>query len=413
MLVPVEFRLLGPLQVRSDCSEVPLPGERQRRILALLLLNPRRVVTLAEIVAVAWNEHPPATARRQVHTALWQLRRVLAQHGCADLLSSHAGGYRLAVEPEQVDVHRFEALIIRARGLAGAGRSADAVDELRAALALWTGPVLAGLGGAVLQREAVRLEELRLTALEDRFEHQLAQDCDDPALIAELTQLTDEYPLRERFAGALMLALHRAGRRAQALKLYHRISHALHEELGIEPGQQLSDRQAAILRQDAHLDSAPRSDAPGLGAGAPRAPRPRPGAVPAQLPRDIRGFVGRCRELRELDAVRSGSGGRAAATLSAACGIAGVGKTAIRQSTPEEIRRALAECMTASDIDDAMGWTAGTARRYRWEAPERGGLPPPDALLGGPVWFRVTFEAWRATHPASAPTIGGNRHRTR
>jgi DNA-binding SARP family transcriptional activator len=250
--VALGFRLLGPPAVVSRSVEVPLPGERQRRILALLLVTPRRLVTVAEIVAAAWDGEPPATARRQVHTAVWRLRRVLAQHGGADLLASSPAGYRLDVDPDQVDVHRFEALVAVGRRLARAGRLADAVRDLRAAAALWSGPASAGLGGPVLGRQALRLEELRLTALEDTVEYELAAGA-GPDLIAELVQLAGEHPLRERFTGALMLALYRAGRQGEALHLFHRVSRLLRDELGVGPGRRLTGRYTAILRRDPAL----------------------------------------------------------------------------------------------------------------------------------------------------------------
>jgi DNA-binding SARP family transcriptional activator/Tfp pilus assembly protein PilF len=316
----------------SGSGAVPLRGARQRSILALLLMAPGRVVTIAELEAAAWSGAPPTTARRQVHTALWQLRRALAAHGGEHLFSSHAGGYRLGVEPERIDMHQFEALVAEGRRLGAVGRFSEAAARLQSAAALWSGPAMADLAGEVLEREAVRLEELRIAALEDRVEYELAHR-DGLDLIAELGRLAAEHPLRERFACALMLALYRAGRQGEALQHYRRVSRDLRDELGVDPGQRLLERHAAILRQDPALSPVLGPGPSGPAGSPPPAVElpaaPPPGPRPAQLPMRVPDFVGRRAELAELDAAGARSGETSVAVVSAVSGTAGVGKSAL------------------------------------------------------------------------------------
>jgi DNA-binding SARP family transcriptional activator/Tfp pilus assembly protein PilF len=328
--VNLEFRLLGPLQMVSGTTVIELPGSRQHRILALLVLRSRQLVSVADLVAVGWDDAPPATARRQIHTALWQLRRVLDQHGGRDVLVSQPAGYRLDIDHSQIDICSFDAIVADARRLASTAQLSAAADRLDEALALWRGPALAGLVGPVFDREAARLEELRLVALEDKLEYELA--CRDRRdLVAELSRLIGEHPLRERFAAALMLALYRADRQAEALQVYQRLASALAEELGIDPSRHLADRYTAILRRDPGLlppDRNRADDRPAQPASDrpfdPEAPRP------AQLPMDVRGFAGRESELARLDTLMSRrTEGAPVVVLSAISGTAGVGKTAL------------------------------------------------------------------------------------
>ena len=313
----LEFRLLGPLHVVAGSAILDLAGQRQRRILALLLLHPRQVVTVADMVAAAWDEDPPATARRQVHTALWRLRRVLAQHGGASLLLSEPGGYRLDVEPLRVDLYRFESLVTEGRRLGAAGQVADAVAKLRAAVALWRGPALAGLHSTVLELEGARLEELRLTAIEDKIDYELVVN-DNPDLVAELSLLAVEHPLRERLAGALMLALYRNSRQAEALQVFRRTRRRLVDELGIEPGAELRELERAILADDLRL-------APPPAAAPPIAPVP----VPRQLPPAIPDLAGRDELVGRLVGLLTPAREAQTMRIIVVTGPGGVGKTAL------------------------------------------------------------------------------------
>jgi DNA-binding SARP family transcriptional activator/Tfp pilus assembly protein PilF len=326
----LDFGLLGPLEVRIGPRRIDVNGGRQRQVLAVLLLGAGRAVSFAELAAAVWDANPPATARRQVHTAVWQLRRTLARHGAADLLRSEPIGYRLCVDVGQVDLARFEAGLAGASRLVAAGKPREVAATLRSALSLWRGRAFDGLTGEILEREAGRLEQLRIAAVEDCIEAELAAG-DGHDHVAELSALVAEHPLRERLAAALMLALYRDGRQAEALQVYRRVAEALAAELGVDPGADLQQRYVAILRGD-----------PGPPAAQQAALRPVP-AVPAQLPADVAGFAGRRPVLARLDELLAGGGdawpidGPAsgprtrspAVVISAVSGTAGIGKTAL------------------------------------------------------------------------------------
>ncbi|GIJ57862.1 AfsR/SARP family transcriptional regulator [Virgisporangium aurantiacum] len=322
--MPLEFLVLGPLEVRARGRSVAIGGRRQQTILATLLLRANTTVPTTELVASVWDD-PPETARRQVHTAVSLLRRTFTGHGGAGVIRSESGGYRLCVEDHQLDLRRFEALLAEGRRLAGGNAPADAARSLRAALSLWRGTAFAGLDGDAVARAAERLDELRLTALEQCVECEL--ECGiDHGLIAELTGLVAGYPLRERLAAALMLALYRAGRQADALAVYRQVASTLAEELGVDPGAELRHRYEAILRSEPPTEAVAKADdtdAVTVTGGAVR---------PAQLPAVTRHFVGRTDQLHRLDAALhqdAGSATAATAAIAVISGTAGVGKTTL------------------------------------------------------------------------------------
>jgi DNA-binding SARP family transcriptional activator/Tfp pilus assembly protein PilF len=321
----LELGVLGPLEVRVGPRAVVVGGMRQRLVLAALSLNAGRCVDLADLVAAVWDEEPPATARQQISNAVWRLRRVLARHGAAEVVRRQDNGYLLCSDADGVDVLRFERLVAQGRRLAAAGETARSADVLREALALWRGPALAGLtDNAVLRRHAVKLDEMRLSVLEECVEHELACGCHD-RLVEQLPALVAEHPLRERLAAALMLALYRMGRQAEAVAVYRRVAATLAEELGVDPGPELQARFRAILRAD-----------PALATTAPPGPpqaAPTPGQAvtrPAQLPAAAAVFVGRDAQLARLDELLAESAqASTAVVITAVSGTAGVGKTAL------------------------------------------------------------------------------------
>jgi DNA-binding SARP family transcriptional activator/tetratricopeptide (TPR) repeat protein len=303
------------VEALAGSRRVAVGGPRQRLILATLVLGVNRTVSTSDLAEVVWGDDPPTTARRQVANAVWQLRRALERHGGATLIHGESDGYRLEADPGLVDLVVFENGVARGRRLAAAGQIAKAARELRRAMSLWRGPALAGLTGDALERQAARLEELRLTALEDCLEYELAGGgCGDG--IAELSDLAARHPLRERLASALMLALYRGGRQAEALATYHRVAAALAEELGVDPGPELQERFQAILRRDPRIESTAGPAALGVR--------------PAQLPPDVFGFVGREDELRGLATMMAAHRAQPTAVVIAALsGPAGVGKSAL------------------------------------------------------------------------------------
>jgi DNA-binding SARP family transcriptional activator len=239
-----EFRILGPLEVRSEDGPIALGGPRQRALLAALLLRAGRVVPIEQLVDELYGAEPPKTATTSIQNAVVALRKALGP----DVLVTRPPGYLLAVTPDQVDARRFEQLLADARAASG--------DERRALLArgldLWRGPPLAEFAFEEwAQTEARRLDELRLVAVEE----QLAVDIElgRPAdVVPQLESLVREHPLRERPCELLMRALYAAGRQADALAEYDAHRAAL-DELGLEPGAAVRTLQAAILRHEAGL----------------------------------------------------------------------------------------------------------------------------------------------------------------
>jgi YVTN family beta-propeller protein len=253
-----EFGILGPLEVsRSGCA-VPLGGPRQRAVLALLLLEANRVVSLDRLAEDLWAGRPPDGWVTTVQIYVSHLRQALeparARGAAGEVLVTRGRGYLLRVDGERLDAARFEGDFAAGRAALETGRYAEAAGTLRTALGLWRGGVLADLADYAFTRpEAARLEDLRLAAAEARIDADLALGRHD-ALTAELEQLAAEHPVRERLHGQLMLALYRCGRQADALAAYGRVRDLLAGELGIDPGEPLQRLHASILAHDQALD---------------------------------------------------------------------------------------------------------------------------------------------------------------
>jgi DNA-binding SARP family transcriptional activator/tetratricopeptide (TPR) repeat protein len=261
----VEFRILGSLEARDGGDALPLGGVRERSLLALLLLNANELVPTDRLVDELWGDPPPKTAVKTVQVYVSRFRKLLG----ATTIVTRPPGYLLQVDPESIDLHRFDRL-------AGEGRQALAADDpatagrlLREALLLWHGAPLADFAyEPFAQAEAARLEELRVAALEDRVEADLR--CGRAAdLVGELQALAARHPLRERPRAQLMLALYRCGRQAEALDVFRDTRTTLVEELGIEPSQDLQRLELAVLRQDPSLErpARPSSLAAGIFVG--------------------------------------------------------------------------------------------------------------------------------------------------
>jgi DNA-binding SARP family transcriptional activator/Tfp pilus assembly protein PilF len=249
-----EFGLLGPLVVRTGTADVALPPGKQRVVLAALLLSRNRVVPIESLAVALWGSAAPPSAGATIRNYVRRLRAAL---GPADRtrIKTVPGGYLIHVTPEELDVARFEAFISRARVAARTGAWEEAAGSAEAALRLWRGEPLADVDSpALMLREAPRLTELRLQAVEMRVDAalQLGLHAD---VIGELRQLAAENPLRERVYALLMLALYRDGRQAEALAVYRQARTVLAEELGTEPGEELRKLHQRILVADAVLAS--------------------------------------------------------------------------------------------------------------------------------------------------------------
>ncbi|NDU77708.1 hypothetical protein GWI34_34625, partial [Actinomadura sp. DSM 109109] len=274
------FSVLGPVGARVDGREAALGGGRPRALLALLLLSAGRVVSMDRIVDELWGEAPPASARPQVHTLVHRVRRALGEASC--LLETSPAGYVLRTGPATVDLPVFSGLVERARHAAAAGRAGDAARTFREALAQWRGPALAGADAAFVPREAARLEELRLVALEECLDVELALGRHG-AVVAELAALVDQHPLREELRAALMLALYRCGRRPEALQAYRDGRALLIEETGLEPAARLRELHECMLRGEVEPPSLmpePPVEARVPVPEHPPAPAPEPEPAP-------------------------------------------------------------------------------------------------------------------------------------
>jgi YVTN family beta-propeller protein len=245
-----EFRVLGPFEVCERGHLLDVGIGKQRALLAFLLMNAPEVVSTDRIIDALWDDRPPASALNSVRVYVSHVRKALGN----GRLLTRGRGYLLSVEPDELDLTRFELLLRRGRAARGAGDAEGAADILRAALGLWRGPPLADLADEPFaQNEIARLEELRIDALEERIEADLALGR-HAELVSELDALVRAHPLRERLLAQLMLALYRAGRQTEALEAYRQARTTLVEELGIEPGRRLQELERAILRQDSELD---------------------------------------------------------------------------------------------------------------------------------------------------------------
>ncbi|WP_112640894.1 BTAD domain-containing putative transcriptional regulator [Micromonospora saelicesensis] len=239
----MQVAMLGPFEVRTDVGTViDVPGARLRGLLTALALHPGHVVPKGTLVDWIWGERPPSDAANALHRLVSRLRKALPEGS----IEGQADGYRLMVEPDVVDAVRFERLVGLARDDEGPQRG----RRLREALDLWRGAAMQDVGLAdstALDAAVTRFERLRLTALEDRFDVEVSLG-HGPELVAELTDLVAEHPVRERLVLALMRALAASGRDNEALLVYQRTSEALADALGVDPSPELSALHVALLR---------------------------------------------------------------------------------------------------------------------------------------------------------------------
>jgi len=266
----VEFGVLGPLEVTAGGRSLELAGARSRAVLAMLLMHANQVVSSDRLLEDLWPGQPADKATGSLQVRLSELRKAFRSSGEADRLVTRPPGYLLRVAPGELDALRFGQLAAEGDAALAGGDAATAARCLDQALGLWRGPALADFDAVPAARaEAGRLEEQRLAALESRAEALLA--CGRHRdLIAELETLTVAHPLRERFWYQRMLALYRAGRQAEALRIYRELRATMVGELAIEPGPDVRDLQARILRQDPALDGpAPDLSADGLPIAPP------------------------------------------------------------------------------------------------------------------------------------------------
>ncbi|MCE6998498.1 winged helix-turn-helix domain-containing protein [Saccharothrix sp. S26] len=304
-----EFGVLGPIRVLREGVEKRVGGPRERAVLARLLFDANRVVSVDRLIEAVWHGDPPASARGQIAICVSRLRRALGESGRA--IGTASPGYVARLDEGAVDWSRFNALIGRARSRAAGGDAAGAVASYREALGLWRGVPFEDLPG--LRAEAVSLQSARLDAVEACAELELRLGLHH-RVGKDLAAVVAEHPLRERARAQLMLAQYRSGRRADALRTYQDARRVLVEQIGLEPGPELRELHEQILR-----------DAPALLAAPARVEVAA--VAPSQLPRQVLPFAGRSAELAELDAaLATGPDVPGAVVLS---GPGEVGKTAL------------------------------------------------------------------------------------
>lgn len=321
----LEFRALGPLEVRATGEPVAIRGHRRRVVLLLLLLEAGRVITFDRVAEAIWDDAPPKTATTQVHICVSQLRSLLARvAGGAELIRTHAAGYWLQVPDDAVDLLRFRALVASARSRARRDDRSAAATDLRAALDLWRGEVGSGINSRVVSAAGARLAEERLTALHEWLDLELSLGRHQER-IGELQDLVAAYPLRERFYAKLALALYRAGRQAEALATCRQARRVLVDEHGIEPGPELRGLERAILDNDPALQ---------LPTSEPTPP------VPRQLPAPPPDFLGRHHQVAQLRRDLSAPGDERRVRIAVISGAPGVGKSALALAVAHEVREA-------------------------------------------------------------------------
>ncbi len=325
MAARMEFCLLGPLTVRCAGAVVRIPPGKQRALLAALLLNAGRVVSLDELAETLWGAQPPPSARVSAQNYVMRLRKTLSVAG-RPLINTQPGGYLISVDAGELDATRFEELLGAAWEAARNRSWETTAGQARAALALWRGEPLADVGSELLShREAPRLTEMRLQALETRIDADLHLGR-HTEVIAELRGLVTAHPMREQLHALLMLALYRDSRQGDALAAYRHARSVLIEELGIEPGPDLRELHQRILASDPGLSPAELA----VGGPARTAEEQSIQVAPRQLPIGVAHFVGREAELAALSGLLAGGAAPPGiAVISAIGGMAGVGKTAL------------------------------------------------------------------------------------
>ena len=316
----MKFQILGPLQVEVDSEPVELPGIRQQVIVATLLLNANRVVAMDRLLEAVYGEDQPPTARAQVQISISSIRRLFHSRARNKVITTSAHGYIIRLGDGELDAQCFEETVTAARAARDLNNSAQAVAKYRDALRIWRGQALAGIDSQLVRAAAARLDELRVSTIEDRIALELDLGRHHE-LVGELAELVGEHPLRERLHGQLMLALYRCGRTAEALQAYRNVRRTMIDELGIDPSEQLQQLEYGVLTSDPALDLPTRTTVTSQAKAV----------APNLLPADIADFTGRANEVDQIHRylIQPPEQGRLAVPLVVIVGKGGVGKSAL------------------------------------------------------------------------------------
>lgn len=324
------FSVLGPVEARGDRGPCEPAFPMSRQALALLLVHANQVVPMESLVEELWDGSPPKCARKTVQTHIYHVRRALRDGaGGVERVETEPRGYRIRVDTGQLDLWRFEELCAAGRAALDAGRPGAAADAYREALALWRGPAFSGAAtGALLSAQRVRLEDLRMGALEQRVEADMRLGR-HRELLSELKGLAVNHPLNEVIAGQLMRAAARSGHRQEALDAYRRLRAAMVDQLGLEPSAETSDLHQSVLADGLLPERRPE----------PPADEPVHPTVPAELPPGIADFTGRREQLERMAAAAGADvGGASAVRVVVVTGAVGTGKTVTAVEAAHRLR---------------------------------------------------------------------------
>lgn len=316
----VEFRILGPLEITGGNERVEFHGARQQIIVATLLLNANRPVTIDRLLEAVYGEDLPRTARSQVQISISSLRKLFASYGHDTVISTHGGSYEIRVGAGELDAQRFTDLLAEARDARESGDLRLAAARYHDAVRLWRGPALDGIDSQLVRLATSRLDEQRISANEDLITLVLELGRHHE-VVGELTELVAEHPLRDALRYQLMLALYRCDRIPEALQVYRETRRTMIEELGIEPGVRLQQLEHAILTSDPALDL----------PSSPATTRQKREQIPNLLPTDIADFTGREEQGAQIAQHLVGTSKklRPAVPVLLVVGKGGVGKTAL------------------------------------------------------------------------------------
>jgi DNA-binding SARP family transcriptional activator len=398
----MEVRVLGSPEVWVGDTQVPLARGKPQILLVALALEAGRVVAAGRLVDAIWGDDPPASALNLIQTYVSALRRGLPDGNDSSAILTRSPGYVLRIDDSRVDVRTFERMVAEGRRAATEGRRADATIALRSALALWRGPAFGGFGHAHLRAETVRLEETRLSVIEERVTLDLEQGL-SAELVGELTAMVRQHPLRERLRGQLMTALYRTGRQAESLGVYRQGRETLMEDLGLDPGSELQSLHESILQGDTtvfgQLRSATAQVANPMGdhgtmpqprANERAADTPAPQVRAQQLPSAIAQLTGRSVELAQVRSVLGRVATHGATPVCSIFGKAGSGKSALAVHAAHSVRLAFPDGQLYASLHDVDRNPVDPAEALGWFLRALGadGSALPESLVERAALFR-------------------------